>query len=63
METDRLKFGRTLEVCLGHADALQDALNDLGGKHFSAADLLALSSSNGGCWIKLPTGSHGCRTI
>lgn len=44
METDRMKFGRALEVCLGHADALQDALNDLGGKHFSAADLLALSS-------------------
>jgi hypothetical protein len=44
METDRLKFGRALEVCLGHADALQDALNDLGDKHFSAAELLALSS-------------------
>ncbi|MBU4524537.1 MAG: hypothetical protein KUA37_13465 [Desulfomicrobium sp.] len=44
METDRLKFGRALEVCLGHADALQDALNDLGDKHFSAADLLVLSS-------------------
>lgn len=44
METERMKFGRALEVCLGHADALQDALNDLGGKHFSAADLLALSS-------------------
>ena len=44
METDRLKFGRALEVCLGHADALQDALSDLGGKHFSEADLLALSS-------------------
>lgn len=44
METDRLKFGRALEVCLGHADAMRDALNDLGGKHFSAADLLALSS-------------------
>ncbi|MDP3430373.1 MAG: hypothetical protein Q8R89_08590 [Desulfomicrobium sp.] len=45
METDRLKFGRALEVCLGHADALQDALNDLGDKQFSAADLLALSSN------------------
>lgn len=44
METDRLKFGRALEVCLMHADALQDALNDLENKHFSAADLLALSS-------------------
>lgn len=43
METDRLKLDRALEVCLGHADALQDALNDLEGKHFSAAELVALS--------------------
>ena len=46
MEADRLKLERALEVCLGHADALQDALSDLEGKHFSAAELVALSSGD-----------------
>lgn len=46
METDRLKLERALEVCQGHADALQDALSDLEGKHFSAADLVVLSSGD-----------------
>jgi hypothetical protein len=46
MATDRLKLERALEVCLGHSDALQDALKDLEGKHFSAAELVALSSGD-----------------
>lgn len=41
---EQLKFERALEVCLGHADALHDALDDLEGKHFSATGLCALSS-------------------
>ncbi len=44
LNIERLRFEQTLGVCLGHADALTEALDELSGEHFSAVNLSELSS-------------------
>ncbi|NCC85474.1 MAG: hypothetical protein EOM03_15300 [Clostridia bacterium] len=46
LDVERLKLGHALEVCLGHADALSDALTDLADTSFSVSELASLSSQH-----------------